>query len=423
MSPAIGHTRLPAVVSPEVDTKSQSGKKARTARPLKPRSADDCGLCRAEGRGQEMKCRHRAMERVYDRKTQRELIAWAAMKSGQGRGKHSLTEGRACKRVDCYYQGVSDSSIHALVFNGIKETAQGEPVQQYKCQWCQAKFSARRDTALYRLKTNAQEVKRVLHALAEGLSVSATSRVFEHRRQSIQTWADRGAVHMSKLHERVLHGLHLAHIQLDELRTRLKGQAETTWVWIAFEATSKLRLVTHIGARSQASAHALIHRMKRTLAEDCVPVFTSDGLKLYYYALTAHFGRWSTPHPVDDSDVHDRATTASGQRKKRGSNWMVDSRLVYGQMIKKYVRRKLQSVRRVILIGRLVDFVSRLRAVGLSGLINTAFVERHNLLIRMSVSPLIRRSWSLVGSEDVLARRLELQRGFYHFSKPHCGVA
>ena len=48
MSPAMSHTGLPAVVSPDVATKSQSGKKERTAKPLKPRSADDCGLCRAE---------------------------------------------------------------------------------------------------------------------------------------------------------------------------------------------------------------------------------------------------------------------------------------------------------------------------------------------------------------------------------------
>jgi len=227
---------------------------------------------------------------------------------------------------------------------------------------------------------------------------------------------------MSKLHERVLHGLHLAHIQLDELRTRLKGQADATWVWIAFEAKSKLRLATHIGARTQKSAHALIHHMKHALAEDCLPVFTSDGLKLYYYALTAHFGGWSKTDPAAASAAHDRRTTAWGKRKKHSWTWIVDARLVYGQMIKKYVRRKLQAVRRVILSGSLFDFIRRLRAVGLSGLINTAFVERHNLLIRMSVSPLLRRSWSLVFSELALTRRLELQRGFYHFSKPHGGL-
>jgi hypothetical protein len=28
---------------------------------------------------------------------------------------------------------------------------------------------------------------------------------------------------------------------------------------------------------------------------ECIPIFCSDGLKLYYYALTAHFGGWVFP--------------------------------------------------------------------------------------------------------------------------------
>jgi len=31
-----------------------------------------------------------------------------------------------------------------------------------------------------------------------------------------------------------------------------------------------------------------------TLASGCVPASTSDGLHLYYYPLTAHFGQWLT---------------------------------------------------------------------------------------------------------------------------------
>ena len=58
-------------------------------------------------------------------------------------------------------------------------------------------------------------------------------------------------------------------------------------------------------------------------------------------------------------------------------------------------------------------------------------LERHNLQMRQSVSPLIRRTlrhlrqgrlWSLVCSEQALERRLELQRGIYHFAKPHGGL-
>jgi hypothetical protein len=44
--------------------------------------------------------------------------------------------------------------------------------------------------------------------------------------------------------------------------------------------------------RTQHVAHSLIHSLRRLLAHDCLPLFTSDGLNLYFYALTAHFGQW-----------------------------------------------------------------------------------------------------------------------------------
>ncbi len=81
---------------------------------------------------------------------------------------------------------------------------------------------------------------------------------------------------MSKLHELMFRGLEAVSVELDELRTRIKGQADAVWVWVAFEAKSKLRLATQIGARTQNNAHLLIHKLKQTLAEHCVPVFSSE---------------------------------------------------------------------------------------------------------------------------------------------------
>ena len=46
-------------------------------------------------------------------------------------------------------------------------------------------------------------------------------------------------------------------------------------------------------ARQNGTTYSrLIHGMKQVLAENCLPIFTSDGLKMYFYALTAHFGYW-----------------------------------------------------------------------------------------------------------------------------------
>jgi hypothetical protein len=39
------------------------------------------------------------------------------------------------------------------------------------------------------------------------------------------------------------------------------------------------------------------------------------------------------------------------------------------------------------------EYTARLKAIGLSGVMNTSFVERVNLTIRQSVSNLTRRTW------------------------------
>jgi hypothetical protein len=36
----------------------------------------------------------------------------------------------------------------------------------------------------------------------------------------------------------------------------------------------------------------VVHTFKDTLNRGCGPVVTSDGLRLHFYALTAHFGYW-----------------------------------------------------------------------------------------------------------------------------------
>jgi hypothetical protein len=85
---------------------------------------------------------------------------------------------------------------------------------------------------------------------------------------------------------------------------------------------------------SAGVAHALLHAVTLVLAPGCLPVFTSDGLDLYFYAtlapvpsgdsvgVTAHFGQWIT-------DV------ASGKL-----HWQVALDLLYGQVKKSYRRRR-----------------------------------------------------------------------------------
>jgi hypothetical protein len=98
-----------------------------------------------------------------------------------------------------------------------------ERIQTFRGPACRTTFSARRDTPLYRLKTPSQQIAVVLSALAEGLDPSAAERVFGFRQATISTWLSRAGKHAQTFHERSFCHLRIPHLQLDELRTRLRS--------------------------------------------------------------------------------------------------------------------------------------------------------------------------------------------------------
>jgi IS1 family transposase len=184
----------------------------------------------------------------------------------------------------------------------------------------------------------------------------------------------------------------------------LRHKGHEVWVWIALDAKTKVIAAVQFGPRRQALAHALIHALRQLLEPSCVPLFTSDGLDLYSYALTAHFGRW----------VH-----AAGEQKRI---WQVNAELPYGQLKKTYRRRKLVKTERRMRWGALDAFKANLKAQGIAGVLNTAFVERVNLTIRRGIAALQRRSWSTTQTQRSLEAHFQWWRGYYHFIRPHASL-
>ena len=171
---------------------------------------------------------------------------------------------------------------------------------------------------MYRLKPPSQQVAMVLSALAEGLDPSAASRIFGNRQATITTWLTRAGSHAQTLHARCFRDLHIPHVQLDELRTRLRCSQHVLWLWLAIDARTKILPVLELGPRTQHMAHLFIHSLRQRLAPGSLPLFTSDGLNLYFYALTAHFGQW----------------LQVGHRGRKALRWQVAAGLIYGQVKK-----------------------------------------------------------------------------------------
>jgi hypothetical protein len=129
----------------------REAKRITLQRLLKPRSPDDCPACRlgstiSSGGGP----------------APVPVRPWSEVKSRRGAPKRIDTEGYACPNQHCFYFGITDAHIHAVVGDGTH--GQTERIQTFRCQACRTTFSARRNTPLYRLKTPSSSVAMVLSA-------------------------------------------------------------------------------------------------------------------------------------------------------------------------------------------------------------------------------------------------------------------
>ena len=357
---------------------------------LKPRTPLDCPACR-------LPCTHSSVAGSAPVPVR----PWREMKSRRGAPKRIHTEGFACPNPQCPYFGITEAHIHALVGDG--KHGRAEQIQTFRCQACRTTFTSRRNTPLYHLKTPSQRVAMVLAALAEGLDASAAERIFGYRQATITTWLSRAGEHARTFHERSFRALWLPHLQLDELRTRLRSSKHVLWLWLAIDPTTKILPVLQLGPRTQYMAHLVLHSLRQILAPGCIPLFTSDGLNVYFYALTAHFGQW----------------LEVGRRGRKVHQWQVAAGLIYDQVKKSYRRRKLTRVTPVIRLGTEVDLKRALQGLGLSGRLNTAFIERVNLTVRHGVAALARRTWATSQQAPQLLAHLEWWRAYYHFVRPH----
>jgi IS1 family transposase len=360
---------------------------------LKPRCPDDCPACR-------LSCTNSSVVGLAPAPVR----PWCEVKSRRGTPKRIDTQGFACPNQQCAYFGITDAHMHALVGDG--KHGQAERIQTFRCQACRTTFSARRHTSLYRLKTPSHQIAMVLTALAEGLDPSAAERVFGYRQATITTWLTRAGGHAEIFHERCFRTLHLPHLQLDELRTRLRSSQQVLWLWLAIDPLTKILPVLELGPRTQHMAHRLIHSLRQILAPGCLPLFTSDGLNLSFYALTAHFGHWREV----------------GRRGREVLRWQVAAGLIYGQVKKCYRRRKLVRVTPVMRLGTEADLKGALQRLGFSGRLNTAFIERVNLTVRHGVAALARRTWATSQQAPQLLAHLEWWRAYYHFVRPHAAL-
>ncbi len=367
------------------DVLKESGERLKARRRLRAKTPAACELC--------------CMAQAVSLAERAAAIPYCQRKSNRGRKKTISSEGYACLRPDCPYFLVTSEVVHALVSDG--QHGQGHDIQRWLCQWCGHTYTARHGTAMFRLKNPHTLVEMAYKLLCKGKTGRDIADVIGVDEATVGLWLERAGRQAHRQHEQVCHRLTPAVLQLDELQGRLRGALKLVWIWVAIDAQTKLILELHVGSRKTEAAMAFVHRLVHRLQPGHLPLFLSDGLAAYFYALSAHFGTWQQ-NPDKDQPI-----------------WQVSVRLVYAQLIKVTRWRRLLAAFPRAVCGTLEQARQRLRQAGFSGKIQTAFIERVNLTLRQGIAPLARRCWAPYRSPAPLLSHLELYRAYYHFIRPH----
>lgn len=335
----------------------------------------------------------------------------------RGRPREVDTSSHHCPCRECRYYGWPGlGNIRANGHPG------GRRWRQLECIVCGKCFMETSNTIFFGKQVAAETIWQALKALAEGLSIRATARVFEVDPNTIETWLGQAAEHMEAISHYLIHDLHLTQVQVDELWALLgrhdgedqnqsaKRKRAVRWVWAGIDPTSKLLLACVVGGRSVETAQLLIHLIAALLASDCIPLFMSDQWAPYATALLTHFGHWV---PIPRRHSRGRAP------KPR---WQPLPALQYAQVVKRRVKGRVVAVSHRVVYGSLETIQAILKHSGVGKVINTAFIERVNLSIRQGVAALGRKVSSLAKTEDGLRNQLSLWRAYYNFCLPHSSL-
>jgi len=332
----------------------------------------------------------------------------------RGRPHEVDTRNHYCPNQRCRYFGWVDRGN--LRSNGHPN---GGRWRQLECVVCQRYFMETTGTIFFGKPTPPETIWCALKALAEGLGIRATARVFDVDPNTVEGWLREAAKHMQAVSLHLLHDLQLTQVQIDELwallgkcdlnenQEKSKGKR---WVWVGTDPVSKLWLASVVGDRSQECAQLLIHAILLLLAPGCVPLFLSDQWSAYANALLTHFGQW-VPVP--------RRHRLGRPPKPR---WQPLPNLRYAQLVKKREKGRVVSVSHRIIYGSLEAVEAVLKDCGVGRVINTAFIERLNLTIRQHVAALGRKVIHLTKTETGLENQLMLSQGYYNFCLPHTAL-
>jgi transposase-like protein len=218
--------------------------------------------------------------------------------------------------------------------------------RRYQGTTCRRTFAATKGTPFYCLRTAGDLVTLVLTLLCHGVPLQAMVAAFGLDERTIAAWGARAGHHCQRVHQHVVQQgqVDLQHVQADKLRVNLVGRR--VWLAMALAVPSWLWLGGVISPRRDLALIMALVQMVRSCARSLAILVCVDGLANSITAILRIF----------------RQPVRTGRRGR--PRLVLEHGLLLGQVVKRYVRRRVISVERRVVRGTAKAIVARLATSG-----------------------------------------------------------
>ncbi len=281
------------------------------------------------------------------------------------------------------------------------------------------RISHRCGTALYHTHLPIENFESIALSLAEGVGVSSTSRIQKVNKKTVLLGLTKSGVHAKKVSRFFLKNVRCSECQLDEMWTfvgkkeknldsveKLQGVLGDAWIWIAFDAVTKVVLAHVIGKRTLSHAVTLLEEVKRVTME--IPeLFSSDQLDHYANALLQVYGNMASP------------MRKPGPGRPPNPRLVPPKNLNYVHVVKEYKSNRVYKISQKIIYGDAEKISEILNKSVVSRKINTSYVERNNGTIRHIDARCSRKTYRFSKIKENHEHQLFLSLAYYHLCRPH----
>ncbi len=285
-----------------------------------------------------------------------------------------------CPREGCVCYQAYDNKITK---DGIYKTkSDAVPRQMYYCHGGGHRFSETGYSEFFAKHGSFKEYEQAAKMITHGLSIDAVADVLGRDVRTVAQWLPALGHKGQQMHLFLCLsiGISILFLQMDELWSYLKCKSRQLWVFIALESETKFWINFESGSRTVNTATRLVKGLRQSgkWGDDHILKVTTDKLAAYKNAL---------------------------------ANIMSDIQYAYLQIVKRRVKRRLVTVKKLFVKGIAKDFPGKTQ--------NTSFIERLNLTLRQHVSYLQRKTLGYCKSKQNFSIIMWINLFNYNYIQSH----